>query len=66
MSWMWTDDLARMLLDGDDRAPSEPGQYPALLNHWLRRPVALRLDHEDLARMRPATDGPAMDSPAGD
>jgi len=40
---MWTDDLARMLLDRDDRSGSEPGPYPAPLGQWIERPVAIRV-----------------------
>lgn len=47
MPWMWTDDLARMLLDRDDRSGSEQGPYPAPLGQWIERPVAIRLTDDD-------------------
>jgi len=53
MSWMWTDDLARMLLDRDDRASSGPGPYPAPLGQWLERPVAIRVTEADWSALEP-------------
>ena len=58
MPWMWTDDLARMLLDRDDRSGSEPGPYPAPLGRWLERPVAIRVTDDDLTAFEaPQSDG---------
>ncbi len=46
MTWLWTDELARLLIDRD-------GVSPERLARWVSRPVALRArDGEPLQQAR--------------
>lgn len=40
MAWLWTDELARLLIEQD-------GADPALLIGWTERPVGVRVDDPD-------------------
>jgi len=42
MAWLWTDELAHLLIEQD-------GADPNLLVGWTERPVAIRVDDTDPA-----------------
>ena len=49
MAWIWTDDLARLLIHMDGQEQNSQARHEAL-GSWLHRPVAIRMNDEDRRR----------------